>query len=505
MLPIMFQTRYRFGADSFEDLIVDDFKDLFLENKSSEEQTDKKYSVIDDFIKDQIQEFGIDESGSCKYCNSLNLDFTELHYQNYSDVIDESIESNKEYSKIITQIFMHDTYFNAKKMKQIKFKNEVLEQLPNLSTFFINGLQIENIDDVLKNCTYLRHLELVNNNLMELPISFDSSRFLSQIIIENNPIVEIPAAIFCIRSLRSLILSQLNIKNLPDKFVDEEMNALDIRHLRISQTRLRNLPYDLIARNIRLESFTFQGVNFILPQDEQSWPSLLVTLDNLVSKYCPVLFKKDELKNLFKKYDYDKSTILNYVEAQHFNAFIFKNFERLGDDLDESTSDAFGGIPDFVFKCKSLTYLDFSFQAIRRIPDAIENLCNLKILKLNYCIFLEALSPSVGHLSLNELQLFGCVSLKTPPLEIQRRGVTSILAYLRRLRSGSIVCKRTKLMLVGLGGAGKTSLVQCLINKTAQKDISTPVVTDGISIEDWTIPLLEDDDSHSNLVLSVWE
>jgi hypothetical protein len=49
-----------------------------------------------------------------------------------------------------------------------------------------------------------------------------------------------------------------------------------------------------------------------------------------------------------------------------------------------------------------------------------------------------------------------CPILKTPPKEIRAQGFTASFAYLRRLLAGSVECKRTKLMLVGLGEAGKT-------------------------------------------------
>ena len=54
------------------------------------------------------------------------------------------------------------------------------------------------------------------------------------------------------------------------------------------------------------------------------------------------------------------------------------------------------------------------------------------------------------------MPLRGCASLKTPPKEVVRRGFTATMGYLRRLQMGSVECKRTKLMMVGLGGAGKT-------------------------------------------------
>jgi hypothetical protein len=50
-----------------------------------------------------------------------------------------------------------------------------------------------------------------------------------------------------------------------------------------------------------------------------------------------------------------------------------------------------------------------------------------------------------------------CPSLKTPPQEIIKQKNQQLnIAYLRRLAAGSVTCYRTKLMLVGLGEAGKT-------------------------------------------------
>lgn len=92
--------------------------------------------------------------------------------------------------------------------------------------------------------------------------------------------------------------------------------------------------------------------------------------------------------------------------------------------------------------------LDLSYQAIKNIPDEIENLVNLKKLILDSCILLTSISPSLAKLHLTYLSVIGCPSLKTPPPEIQQRGMKAILFYLKGLSSGSVSCKRTKLMLV---------------------------------------------------------
>lgn len=142
----------------------------------------------------------------------------------------------------------------------------------------------------------------------------------------------------------------------------------------------------------------------------------------------------------------------------------------------------------------------YIFKGIKFIPDTIENLTNLRILTLDNCILLESISPRIGNLPIEELSLSNCLSLKTPPPEIVRRGKTSVMAYLKRLSTGSVTCKRTKLMLVGLGEAGKTSLVNSLV-ESASKAMKKPEITDGIVIKDWTIPLPD----QTNLTYSIWD
>jgi len=55
-----------------------------------------------------------------------------------------------------------------------------------------------------------------------------------------------------------------------------------------------------------------------------------------------------------------------------------------------------------------------------------------------------------------EIDIQSCPMLRTPPTEIVSRGFDSVKAYLKRLAGGFTECRRTKLMAVGLGGAGKT-------------------------------------------------
>jgi leucine-rich repeat kinase 2 len=146
-----------------------------------------------------------------------------------------------------------------------------------------------------------------------------------------------------------------------------------------------------------------------------------------------------------------KPKALNSSEMHRLNAYIYKNYPRLGESIRENDSNFKCGIPVSIFTLINLVSLNLSYHGITQIPDDIERLVHLKELLLDNCIRLESLSGKIADLPLIKIGLANCLSLKTPPVEISRRGTQSILSYMKHLSSGSVQCKRTKLMLVGLG------------------------------------------------------
>ena len=120
-----------------------------------------------------------------------------------------------------------------------------------------------------------------------------------------------------------------------------------------------------------------------------------------------------------------------------------------------------------IFSLKTLQQLDLSFQGLDKVTSHIGELTDLKEINLSHNPKLKSIASEVGSLMhLKALPLRGCPSLKTPPKEIVSRGFQAVYGYLHRLQMGSVECWRTKLMMVGLGGAGKTrysySTVHCV-------------------------------------------
>ena len=114
------------------------------------------------------------------------------------------------------------------------------------------------------------------------------------------------------------------------------------------------------------------------------------------------------------------------------------------------------GIGEKSENLNNLELLDLRYHAIKNVSADIAQLKKLKTLDLSHNIHLQTLPSSMGSMGLSALHVRGCTSMKTPPIEVINRGFMATLGYLKRLAMGSAQVTRTKLMLVGLGGAGKT-------------------------------------------------
>ncbi|CAF0782367.1 unnamed protein product [Brachionus calyciflorus] len=488
IIPYFYEAKFRLDKSiPIKDIIIDESLKNFKTPQSSETslqspiETNHNETKLQDFVSQKIKEFSISSNGMCKYCNVFNLDLSSLSLKqgaSLDNFFKKALKQLDEFSSIITSINIRDSLdLTISDPKSISLSRKIFKYLPNLVTITLNNVKISEIHTSINNTEFLKNIEFQNNYLLEIPDDIlTKNKSLTQIIIDNQPIREIPYSLFCLKNLKSLVLSRLNLEKLPVGWNNED-NCTNIKSLVISECKLENLPDDLISKNPSIEELTFQGVNLALLNNENQCPISSIELDKVIEMYCPNLLSLDEARALFTRFDADKNNFLDDKELQSFNAYIFKNFPRAKE----------------ITYTKTITYLDLSFQAIRKISDDIEIMENLKVLKLKYCVYLESLSAKLGDIKLNELDLTGCLSLKTPPLEIQRRGVNSVLAYLKRLLTGSVVCKRTKLMLLGLGGAGKTSLIEALMNNVLQNgNVQPPNLTDGISILDWNVNLDED-------------
>ena len=146
---------------------------------------------------------------------------------------------------------------------------------------------------------------------------------------------------------------------------------------------------------------------------------------------------------------------LSHLQIGEFGAL--GEFERIthldlsGNDLDE--------IPSEVFRLHRLKELRLSNNNLRVVPDEIGSLLELQFLDVSNNPLVK-LSSSLAKLPLETVDYNASEQLLFPPPEIAQQGFAFVQQY---FRLGEMVPQwNSKLMMVGEGGVGKTSLLKML-------------------------------------------
>ncbi|MDF5706441.1 MAG: COR domain-containing protein, partial [Nostoc sp. S4] len=135
-------------------------------------------------------------------------------------------------------------------------------------------------------------------------------------------------------------------------------------------------------------------------------------------------------------------------------------------------------IPEAIANLTNLTQLILSSNQITQIPEAIENLPKLKKLDLRGNPL--PISPEI---------------LGSP---YNVGSVEDIFNYLQLLRSGEVrPLNEAKLLLIGQGSVGKTSLIEQLIRDKYDKNQPQ---TDGLNVETWNVQV-----NSKDIRLNVWD
>ena len=133
---------------------------------------------------------------------------------------------------------------------------------------------------------------------------------------------------------------------------------------------------------------------------------------------------------------------------------------------------------DEIGQLTNLVHLYLHYNRIRELPPDIGQLTKLKELTLTQNP-LSKIPYEIGNLTeIQRLDLEDCANLLTPPPEIINQGTPQAMNFLRELQRDSTTRVEAKLLVVGEGGTGKTTLLQAL-RGNAERSIST---THGIEL-----------------------
>ncbi|NCR77025.1 MAG: GTP-binding protein [Microcystis aeruginosa K13-06] len=322
---------------------------------------------------------------------------------------------------------------------------EIPPEIPQLTSLLKLNLinnQISEIPEALAQLTSLQELNLSINRIRGIPEALAQLTSLQRLYLGNNQISEIPEALTHLTSLQLLNLSNNQIREIPEALA----HLTSLQLLDLSNNQIREIP-EALAHLTSLQ-YLYLHNNQI-----SEIPEALTHLTSL-----PVL----DLEN-------------NQISE----------------------------IPEALAQLTSLQYLYLSNNQIREIPEALTHLTFLQYLYLINNQIRE-IPEALAHLVNLKILVLGNNPITNVPPEIIRQGwgeeiwddgnPQAIFSYLKNKATRPL--NELKVLLVGEGDVGKTSLLKRLLHDTFN---SEEPKTPGINLEKWQLPQKPD------IRLNLWD
>lgn len=306
-----------------------------------------------------------------------------------------------------------------------------------------------------------KKLDLSNQDLEFLPTEIGKLTKIKNLFLDDNQLTGLPPEIKELTELTVLNLSNNQLIEFPP-----ELGALKkLRWLDLGNNQLTELPS-------QLGKLTQLAVLYLYDNQLMELPPELGELTQLVD----ISLFGNQLNKL-------PQTIEKLINLQVLS---------LG-------SNQFTEFPPLLLKLSNLRELDLYENQITVLPSELGMLPNLTKLIL-FGNRLKELPPELGKLpKLVEIDVDGN-PLMSPPREIVKQGKEAVLAYLR----GQLEAMRrqwmSKVLVVGEGGVGKTSLLRSLKRKEFKEGFET---THGVQIE--TIKLNHPEERNVIMTLNSWD
>ncbi|MBD2127250.1 leucine-rich repeat domain-containing protein [Microcoleus sp. ZQ-A2] len=329
-----------------------------------------------------------------------------------------------------------------------------IEQLTNLQTLNLNGNQLKELPAQIGQLTQLQWLHLGVNQLKELPAKIGQLTQLQWLNFNGNQLKELPAQIGQLTQLQWLHLGVNQLKELPAKIGQ----LTQLQWLNFNGNQLKELPPEIVQLSqLQTLDLSFNQLKELPAQIGQL--SQLQTLN----------FNGNQLKEL-------PPEIVQLSQLQTLD-LSFNQLQQL---------------PPEIVQLSQLQWLNFNGNQLKELPPKIVQLSQLQTLDLSFNQ-LQQLPPEIRQLpSLKKLDLRGNPvpippEILGPKESWQDPGdVNNILDFYFRVQDPNETepLYEAKFLIVGEGGAGKTTLAKKIETETYELQ-SDEKSTEGIDVIQW--------------------
>jgi internalin A len=357
-------------------------------------------------------------------------------------------------------------------------------KLKNLSSLNVSKNQVKNISPEIGNLHNLKTLDLSHNNISDLPDEIGDLTKLTELNLSNNNLSQLPPALWKLNNLTILDLSSNHIKNLPS----EIKNLTNLKIINLENNKLTLVPSEVIEL-VNLEKFLISHNQLTDLPSIDGKQTKLTTLDishNNLSNLSPLLKSMVSLNQLDASHNKIKTLPL---EIEHLSNLLSLNLSH----------NKISSIPTNIKKLTRLNYLFLSNNSIRNIPSEVEELQNLLLLRIENNL-IEKLPVEICNLKKLIVLNMNNNLIPIPPEILKNINEPKIiLDYYRSITGeGTKSINEVKLIIVGQGSVGKTSIANRILGEPFQKSQSK---TDGISIKNWEV----NSNNNEKIKINLWD
>ena len=331
--------------------------------------------------------------------------------------------------------------------------------------------------------------KVIANMLTHLPYEIQQLHKLKSLDLSGNPLGQLPEFLTSLESLTDLTATSISLPEIPIHIC----KFTNLRALWINFNQIKSIP-DQVGQLCNLNKLGLSGNQI------SEIPACIARLENLEA----VWMSSNRI-----------SVIPNFIShLAELRAFWITNncindipnsFGSLTELVYLGLSDnQIKSIPECIGQLVRLRAIWLNKNEITNIPESVKNLVNLEELYLNnnaiqICPPLLEYLPKLTVLDLryNPLPIYPEV-LGLPDLEQPPGSIEEIFNYLKKLRNGEVkALNEAKLLLVGQGSVGKTSLIKQLMEGTFNPNEAQ---TDGLTVREWGVHV-----NSKDVRLNVWD